>query len=69
MCRFCQDFEFSTSLAVRSEFPYTYSVAYLDHVIVGGKIRSRTIHYMKNGIGYPLRFCPECGKKLVEGLG
>lgn len=34
--------------------------------IVGGKIRSRKIHYMKNGIGYPLRFCPECGKKLLE---
>ena len=66
MCKFCEDFEFSVSLSVKGKHTYTYSVAYLDHVIVGGKVRSRTIHYMKNGIGYPLRFCPECGKKLLE---
>lgn len=66
MCKFCGDFEFSTLLAVKSELPYTYSAAYLDHVIIGGKVRSRTIHYMRNGLGYPLRFCPECGKKLLE---
>lgn len=65
MCKFCESFEFSTSLTVKSEFPYTYSVAYIDHVIIDGRLRSQTIHYMKNGIGYPLRFCPECGKKLL----
>lgn len=67
MCKFCESFEFSTSLNVKSELPHTYSSAYIEHVIVGGKVRSRTIHYMKNGLRYRLMFCPECGKKLVDG--
>lgn len=64
MCKFCESFEFSTSSTNKLDIPYTYSVAYLDHVIIDGRIRSRTIHYMEDGIGYPLRFCTECGKQL-----
>ena len=67
MCKFCEDFEFSVSLSVKREATYKYSAAYISHLMDGRKVRGRTIHFMKNGIGYPLRFCPECGKKLVEG--
>lgn len=66
MCKFCEDFEFSVSLGAKREEKYRYSVAYISHLMEGRRVRSRTIYYMKNGIGYPLRFCPECGKKLVE---
>jgi len=66
MCKFCDQFEAAVLAAVRSEFPYTYSAAFLDHVIIDGKLRSRTIHYMKDGLGFPLHYCPECGKNLLE---
>lgn len=65
MCRFCEQFELSVECAVHSEFETTYSAAFLDHVIIDGKMRSRTIHYMKNGVGFPLNFCPECGERLL----
>lgn len=67
MCRFCDDFEFTASLGEQSKLNYTYSVAYLNHVIEDGKLRSRTEYFMKDGVGYPLNFCPECGKKLLGG--
>lgn len=66
MCKFCERFERATWEAVKSDLPYTYSVAFIDHVIINRKLRSRTVHYMRDGIGFPLRYCPECGKKLVE---
>lgn len=65
MCRFCERFNSALSDAVRSELPYTYSAAFIDHVVIDGKMRSRTIHYMRDGIGFPLNYCPECGKKLT----
>lgn len=67
MCKFCDDFEFTVSLCAKSELPYTFSAAYLDHVIIGGRIKGRTVHYMEDGVGFQLNYCPECGKKLLEG--
>lgn len=73
MCKFCESLEFSKEVnrAVLSKYDMCYSAVYLDYVIdEEGNTRMKNTHYMSNkpgsGIGFPLNFCPECGKKLVE---
>lgn len=73
MCKFCGSFEFTKKVnsVVLAKYNISYSVVYLDHVIKDGLTRMKNTHYMskKPGvtIGFQLNFCPECGKKLVEG--
>lgn len=64
MCKFCDEFEMVREVRENSEFKYSYSVALLSHVIIDRKMRGRTTHFRKNGVGFKLNFCPECGKKF-----
>lgn len=66
MCKFCEEYGIMKEVSLESAFPVYFSVALIDHMIVGGKPKGRTTHYMKDGVGFPLNFCPECGKKLLE---
>ena len=34
----------------------------------GKKSGGRSVHYRNQGLGFKLRFCPECGKVLLEEL-
>ena len=42
------------------------SVALVSHAVVNGRRCGRSTDYMKNGEGFPLNFCPSCGKRLCE---
>lgn len=66
MCKFCEEYGIMKEISLGSEFPVFFSAALIDHMIVRGELKGRTTHYMKDGIGFPLKFCPECGKNLVE---
>ena len=51
------------------EFEHKISVALVSTIHKRNKktARGRTTHYQKNGIGFSLNFCPECGKKIKKG--
>lgn len=64
MCKFCKQYELMQEISERFEYPRMFSVALIDHMKFEGKLKNWTTHYMKGGIGFPLRFCPECGKQI-----
>lgn len=68
MCRFCESFERAIFAAAKEEWEHRYSAPFLDHVVVNGKIRGVTMHYMDRSgmepVGFPLKYCPECGQRL-----
>ena len=66
MCSFCQRYSEMKDVELYSNFPLSYSVALIDHMVYNGEPRGRTAHYMKDGIGFPLHYCPECGRKMTE---
>ena len=75
-CKFCETFDFykqimSDPLPFHTEKPITmcdeYTVAMVIHHWYkdrGKKSASRTTNYRYRGLGFKLRYCPECGKKL-----
>lgn len=65
MCSFCEEMEILRECR-RDEYKIVTSVAIVDDYLTNGKSRGRTIHYKIKGKGFPLRFCPECGKKLED---
>lgn len=40
------------------------AVALVEHTVINGETCGRVTDYMEHGEGYPLRFCPTCGKRL-----
>lgn len=66
MCKFCEEYNLMQEMATQSEIPLHFSAALLDHLEVNGDLRGKTTHYMKDGVGFPLKFCPECGKNLED---
>ena len=42
------------------------SVALVSYAVVDRRKSGRSTDYMKNGEGFPLNFCPSCGKRLCE---
>lgn len=68
-CPFCKAVELQRKLENLLEFETVLSAALVSHVIVNGERRGRTTDFMQSGKGYPLRFCPSCGKPLMEVTG
>lgn len=66
MCKFCDEYNLMQEIGERSKIPLHFSAALIDHLEVNGELNGRTVHYMKNGVGFPLKFCPECGKDLED---
>ena len=64
-CSFCEMYDINQEINKHhSEFPTTFRAAIVHvNTIRGQKVRTH-INYIKNGLGAPLRYCPECGKKL-----
>ena len=69
-CSFCEMYDINQEINKHhSEFPTTFWAAIVHvNTIRGQKVRTR-ISYIKNGLGAPLRYCPECGKKLNKQKG
>lgn len=40
------------------------SAALVSYAVVNGRKCGRTTDYMKDGKGYPLNYCPSCGKRV-----
>lgn len=41
-----------------------YIAALVSYAVVNGRKCGRTTDYMKDGKGYPLNYCPSCGKRV-----
>lgn len=79
-CRFCESLEYLKRNAERCnqiepdpdcEFEYRYSAAIVERVFAKGDDNCRSTwtdrgyhHHHPNG--YPLNFCPECGRELPK---
>ena len=44
-------------------FGMALSAALVSYAVVNGRKCGRTTDYMKDGKGYPLNYCPSCGKR------
>lgn len=40
------------------------TAALVSYAVVNGRKCGRTTDYMKDGKGYPLNYCPSCGKRV-----
>lgn len=69
-CSFCEIYDIHQEINKHhSEFPTILRAVILKvHTMRGQKVRTGT-DYIKNGLGAPLRYCPECGKKLKGKRG
>ena len=45
-------------------FGMALSAALISYAVVNGRKCGRTTDYMKDGKGYPLNYCPSCGKRV-----
>lgn len=45
-------------------FGMALSAALVFYAVVNGRKCGRTTDYMKDGKGYPLNYCPSCGKRV-----
>lgn len=75
-CKFCQTLddhkEYVEKFAKKDESPEIgkYRIKFTAALVIHSwwtKVKNkngRITDYMKNGRGYPLNYCPECGRKL-----
>lgn len=68
-CSFCESLNVYRFLSERFDVPgkeTRQTVALVDGVYRKGRktIESRTVNYREKGRGFPLNFCPECGRRL-----
>ena len=67
ICPFCESVEDEKKFIKKYVMPderRILSVALVKHAMINGKRRGRVTDYMKNGKGYPLNYCPVCGKRI-----
>ena len=70
-CRFCESLELKKKLkAMRTElekqlFKEKYTVALVSRTFGPYGRCGRTTDYGFRGCGYPLKYCPMCGKKIT----
>ena len=69
-CLFCESLEWRKRLERNfnreneEKKKILFSVAIVEHTVINGKKRGRITEYMKQGEGFPLHFCPMCGKQI-----
>lgn len=67
-CPFCERIEDGKKyerLFLHECEEYIFTVAFVEHIKRNGHIlKGRTTDYMQDGKGYPLNYCPVCGKKV-----
>lgn len=66
MCKFCEDYAFRRELPHPDDMKAEYTVAIVKWLIFNKQRKGRTVAYKRNGVGFPLNYCPECGKKLSK---
>jgi len=69
-CRFCEAVKLQKFFGERHSAPQgietVLAVALVSHSVIDGQKRGRSTDYMKDGDGFPLNFCPVCGKKVED---
>lgn len=67
-CSFCERLAHrkQADMAFTEDVEIKYTVAIVQSIKRNGHSDGRTVCYKANGIGYPLKFCPECGKPINE---
>lgn len=70
-CAFCEVLEWDAKMDSKmdAEWENEYTVALVSHSILYNEDgtwmrRGRTTDYRYKGLGYKLKYCPECGRKL-----
>jgi hypothetical protein len=67
-CPFCKAITLQRDIEERFSKPagieIKLSVALVSHAVVNGRENGRTTDYMKRGKGFPLEYCPSCGKRV-----
>ena len=67
-CPFCEAIALQRILEEPASKPagfvMDYSDALVSYAVVNGRKCGRTTDYMKDGKGYPLNYCPSCGKRV-----
>lgn len=69
MCKFCEEYAFLRELPHPDDIKNEYTVAIVGWSIIEKKRRGRTVTFKHNGVGFPLKYCPECGKELKKARG
>lgn len=67
-CPFCEAIALQRFIEERHSKPAGFgmalSAALISYTVVKGRKCGRTTDYMKDGKGYPLNYCPSCGKRV-----
>lgn len=67
-CPFCEAIALQRFIEERHSKPAGFgmalSAALISYAVVNGRKCGRTTDYMKDGKGYPLNYCPSCGKRV-----
>lgn len=67
-CPFCEAVALQRDIEERFNKPagqrIKLSIALVSHTVVNRRECGRITHYMKRGKGFPLKYCPSCGKQL-----
>lgn len=67
-CPFCEAVALQRDIAERFSKPAgigtKLSVALVTYALVNGRECGRSTNYMKRGKGFPLEYCPSCGKRV-----
>lgn len=66
MCKFCEEYAFMLELPCPDGTNRERTVAIVEWSIIEKKRRGRTVTFKHNGVGFSLKYCPECGKKLAK---
>lgn len=69
-CPFCEAVKLQKFFNERHSKPEgienVLAVALVSHSVINGQKRGRSTDYMKDGEGFPLNFCPVCGKRVED---
>lgn len=66
-CSFCERLNLYRQINqhdTNNDIKRIYTAAIVENTEYKERIRGHSVCYNEYGIGFPLNFCPECGKKL-----
>ena len=71
MCKFCETMQTHMNIdqmSFNDEIETEYTVAIVKRTWIpkyqSKRTASRSVGYKRNGVGFDLNFCPECGKSM-----
>lgn len=68
-CLFCDEISFKKEMDKGNKdrlTKHSYTLAIVKNSKRKGVGNGRSVYFKRNGIGYPLNFCPECGSVVSD---